>query len=167
MTKTIKKEEVKAKKVVKPKKRLKKAANPVGRPLKDIDYELLDDYCFIHCTGEEICHLLGIDYDTLNRRLKQEKNKCFTEYYAEKSAGGKKSLRRRQYEMAQDNPTMAIWVGKNWLKQGEMNTDFIYEKAKAEAKGKLDALKESAGENSSGALKQYIEQQIDSLIVPK
>ena len=154
-------------KVIKKKIVKKEVKKKNGRPLKDIDYELLDDCCFIHCTGEEICHLLGIDYDTLNRRLKQEKNKCFTEYFGEKSAGGKKSLRRRQYEMAQDNPTMAIWLGKNLLKQGEMNTDFIYEKAKAEAKGKLDALKESAGENSSGALNQYIEQQIDSLIVPK
>jgi len=154
-------------KVIKKKIVKKEVKKKNGRPLKDIDYELLDDCCFIHCTGEEICHLLGIDYDTLNRRLKQDKNKCFTEYFAEKSAGGKKSLRRRQYEMAQDNPTMSIWLGKTWLQQGEMNTDFIYEKAKAEAKGKLDALKESAGENSSGALNQYIEQQIDSLIVPK
>jgi len=166
MAKVIKKEEVKARKVVKPKKRLKKA-NPVGRPIKDIDYDLLDECCFIHCTGEEICNLLGMSYESLNEKLKKERGVNFLEYFAEKSAGGKKSLRRRQYHLAQDNPTMAIWVGKNWLKQGEMNTDFIYEKAKAEAKGKLDALKESAGENSSGALNQYIEQQIDSLIVPK
>lgn len=147
------------------KKEVKK--NLGGRPPKEIDYELLDDCCFIHCTGEEICHLLGMSYESLNNKLKKEKGVGFLDYFAEKSAGGKKSLRRRQYHLAQDNPTMSIWLGKNILKQCDEDIERIYKKEKAKAKAKLDALKESAGEDSSGALKQYIEQQIESLIVPK
>jgi hypothetical protein len=41
----------------------------------------------------------------------------FTEYYKQKSSKGKMSLRRRQFQMAETNPTMAIWLGKQYLGQ--------------------------------------------------
>lgn len=154
MTKEVKKKEAKVKTEKK---------NLGGRPPKDIDYKLLDECCFIHCTGEEICHLLGMSYELLNQKLKKERGVGFLEYFAEKSAGGKKSLRRRQYHLAQENAAMSIWLGKNILKQSEVNADDIYKKEKAKVKAKLDAIKESMGENSSGALAQYIEQQISSI----
>lgn len=84
---------------------------------KVLDYKTIDKLCEMQCTGEEIAGVLGIDYDTLNRRLKQDTGKKFTEYYKVKSAAGKASLRRRQYAMSADNPTMAIWLGKQWLGQ--------------------------------------------------
>lgn len=153
MAKSVKKEEVKVKTAKK---------NLGGRPIKNIDYKLLDDCCFIHCTGEEICNLLGMSYESLNEKLKKERGVGFLEYFAEKSAGGKKSLRRKQFHLAQENATMSIWLGKNILKQSDVRADEIYAREKAKAKAKLDALKESC-ENSSGALAQYIEQQIKSL----
>ena len=33
------------------------------------------------------------------------------------SAGGKRSLRRYQFDLAKTNATMAIWLGKQWLNQ--------------------------------------------------
>jgi len=160
MAKAVKKEEVKVKTAKK--KTAKK--NLGGRPEKKINYETLDECCFIHCTGEEICSILGIDYDTLNNKLKKEKGVGFSEYFAEKSAGGKKSLRRKQFHLAQENASMSIWLGKNILKQSDVSAEDIYAREKAKAKAKLDALKESC-ENSSGALAQYIEQQIKSLTI--
>ena len=73
----------------------------------------------IQCTGEECASILGIDYDTLNNRLKEDTGSGFSDYYAQKSAGGKVSLRRKQYQKAveEGNPTMLIWLGKQWLGQ--------------------------------------------------
>tara|TARA_R110002096_G_C14093614_1_gene678011 strand:- start:137 stop:508 length:372 start_codon:yes stop_codon:yes gene_type:complete len=103
-----------------------------GRPLTEIDYKTLDKLCAIHCTGEEIAGILNIDYDTLNRRLEEDGNAGFTDYYKKKSATGKMSLRRKQIEVAlEGNPTMLIWMGKQHLDQkdaqklehsGEMTT---------------------------------------------
>lgn len=87
---------------------------------KLIDYVVLDGCCEIQCTGEECASVLGIDYDTLNNRLKEDGNGGFSEYFRQKSANGKKSLRRKQFEIAEDgNPTMLIWLGKQWLGQKE------------------------------------------------
>lgn len=92
-----------------------------GRPKYKIDYQTLDGLCEIQCTGEEIAAILNVDYDTLNRRLKEEGHTCFTEYYKLKSADGKMSLRRKQHsEALAGNSTMLIWLGKQHLKQ----TDF-------------------------------------------
>ena len=92
-------------------------AKPGADPIL-IDWEKVDKMCAIHCTGEEIAAILGVDYDTLASACKREKNKQCSEYIKEKSANGKMSLRRRQYTTAMDgNPTMLVWLGKNWLGQ--------------------------------------------------
>ncbi len=105
---------------VKPSKRpaVKKAKKKTGRPKVDIDYKTLDKLCGIQCTGEECAAILGMDYDTLNAALKRDGNKSFSDYFTQKGAHGKMSLRRRQYEVANSgNPTMLIWLGKQWLGQ--------------------------------------------------
>lgn len=91
-----------------------------GPYLTEIDYTKLDAMCAIHCTGEECSAILGMDYDTLNRRLKQEGHGGFTDYFKIKGSAGKMSLRRKQYDLAMTgNPTMLIWLGKQWLEQTE------------------------------------------------
>ena len=85
-----------------------------------IDWPKVDAMCQIQCTGEEIASVLGISYDTLERACKREKEKGCAEYIAEKKQGGKASLRRRQWQAAQDgNPTMLIWLGKQYLDQSD------------------------------------------------
>ena len=44
----------------------------------------------------------------------------FNEAFAMYSAPGKVSLRRFQYELARSNATMAIWLGKQWLGQKDL-----------------------------------------------
>ena len=76
--------------------------------------------CAIHCTGEECAAILGISYDTLNRALKRDGNKGFADYFKQKGANGKMSLRRKQYDHAMGgNSTMLIWLGKQWLGQSD------------------------------------------------
>ena len=75
----------------------------------------------LHCTGEECASLLDIDYDNLNKHLIAEGHGGFTEYFKKHSAGGKMSLRRRQWRKAidDDNTTMQIWLGKQNLGQSD------------------------------------------------
>lgn len=106
----------------KPKKKTvnKKKKNKGGRPRKIINYRTLNSLCKIQCTGEECAAILGIDYDTLNNTLKKEKSKSFKEYFAEKGAYGKRSLRRKQWSVAmKGDRTMLIWLGKQHLGQAE------------------------------------------------
>ncbi|MCP4493085.1 MAG: hypothetical protein GY820_38170 [Gammaproteobacteria bacterium] len=92
--------------------------NKGGRPRKVIDYKLLDNLCSILCTGEEIASILGVHFDSLDRILKRDKKIGFTDYYKNKSAQGKTSLRRAQFKIAiKGNPTMLIWMGKQYLGQ--------------------------------------------------
>ena len=62
-----------------------------------------------------------MDYDTLNENLKRDGKGGFSDYYAQKGAVGKVSLRRKQYQKAveEGNPTMLIWLGKQWLGQSD------------------------------------------------
>jgi hypothetical protein len=106
-------------------------SNKGGRPRAEIDYKLLDSLCHINCTGEECASVLGIDYDTLNRCLKRDKKGGFTEYYKKKSAAGRASLRRKQWQKAlgtegitgkdsgKGDTTMLIWLGKQHLGQSD------------------------------------------------
>lgn len=89
-----------------------------GRPYFPIDWETVDKMCAIQCTGEEIAGVIGCDYDTLNAACKREAGCGFSDYFAKKSASGKMALRRKQYTTAMDgNPTMLVWLGKQWLGQ--------------------------------------------------
>lgn len=95
----------------------------MGRPKKNITKEQwasIDYMCVIHCTGEEIAGVLGMDYDTLNRICKEQKETSISEYIKEHQNGGKMSLRRAQWKAAEKgNVSMLIWLGKQWLGQTE------------------------------------------------
>jgi hypothetical protein len=88
------------------------------RKPKKIDFDTVEKLCAIQCTGEEIAGVLGIDYDTLNARIKEEYNISFSEYFKQKRQNGRASLRRLQWKKAeQGDTTMLIWLGKNYLQQ--------------------------------------------------
>ena len=85
-----------------------------------IDYKSLDKCCAIQCTGEECASFLGMDYDTLNRRLGEEGHGGFTDYFKKAACPGRISLRRKQFELANNGSVpMNIWLGKQWLDQKE------------------------------------------------
>ena len=93
---------------------------PAGRPKKEIDFEQLDKLCKLQCTGEECASFFGMDYDTLNARIKEHHDSNFSDYYKKNSGEGKISLRRLQWQAAQGgNVTMLIWLGKQYLGQAD------------------------------------------------
>ena len=99
--------------------------NKGGRPKKTIDYDKLKKMCSIHCTGEECASLLDMDYDTLNNALVEDGHGGFSDFFKKHSAGGKMSLRRKQFEKAvtEGNVPMLIWLGKQYLGQKDLIED--------------------------------------------
>ena len=82
---------------------------PVGRPKKNIDIEILANLSQIGCTQEEIGGVMGVSARTLQRNyaeiIEQNKNK------------GRASLRKKMWEKAlkKDSTHMQIWLCKNEL----------------------------------------------------
>lgn len=75
--------------------------------------------CRIQCTEEEICGVLNCDDATLGRWCKTVYGRTFADVYKEKRQGGKASLRRQQFKIAETNATMSIWLGKQYLGQSD------------------------------------------------
>ena len=89
----------------------------MGRPNKEIDQAQFENLCALQCTEAEICSWFNTTDKTLTAWCKRTYKKSFSEIYAEKRGKGKISLRRAQFRMAETNPTMAIWLGKQYLDQ--------------------------------------------------
>lgn len=76
----------------------------------EIDEELLGKLARIHCTYEEIGHIVGCSKDTLKRR--------YDHIIQEQRSHGKMGLRRAQFRCAlKGNPAMLIYLGKVLLNQ--------------------------------------------------
>ena len=86
-----------------------------GRPQKEIKKTDFEKLCALQCTQQEICDFLEVDHKTLTRWCKRTYGKEYSQVYAEKKAGGKISLRRAQFQLAQKSAAMAIFLGKNIL----------------------------------------------------
>jgi hypothetical protein len=85
-----------------------------GRPKIEIDWELVQKLAHIQCTQAEIASTVGVSVDTLHRHPE------FAEVYKRGAEGGRKSLRRMQFESAtKGNVVMQIWLGKQYLGQAD------------------------------------------------
>lgn len=95
----------------------------MGRPPIEINWIEFDKLCRLQCTLEEIAGWFNCSIDTIENKVKQEHGVTFSEYFAQKRAGGKVSLRRRQYEAAMaGNTALLIFLGKQYLGQSDKNT---------------------------------------------
>ena len=85
-----------------------------GRPKKFIDLVMVERLAHIQCTYAEVASTLEVSVDTLQR------NKDFAAVYKRGAEGGRKSLRRMQFESAnKGNIAMQIWLGKQYLGQSD------------------------------------------------
>lgn len=90
----------------------------MARPKFKIDYDSVDKLARIHCTQQEIADFLGCSVDTLQRDEK------FCGIYKKRIADACRSLRRKQWEAAEEgNTTMLVWLGKQYLGQKEPKSD--------------------------------------------
>ena len=72
----------------------------------------------------------------------------FSEAYKMFSAQGKMSLRRYQFKMAEHNPTMAIWLGKQILGQADVVTIKSVDDSELEELEKLVLIDENDNEKT-------------------
>ena len=92
----------------------------MGRPRKEIDAVQFEKLCYLQCTEGEVCDFFEITDKTLNNFCKREYGATFSEVFKQKRGKGKISLRRAQFKLAQTNATMAIWLGKQYLGQKDV-----------------------------------------------
>ena len=82
-----------------------------------LDHDLIFKLASIHCTYQEIADVIGTSTTTLEKRFKHliEKGR----------AEGKKSLRRKQMEVALEkgDVRMLMWLGKQYLGQADQPVD--------------------------------------------
>lgn len=95
-----------------------------GRPKKPISKRQFEELCQIQCTREEICAVLDVSEKTIDKWCNETYGKAFSLVFAEKRQGGRTSLRRKQWNLAETNATIAIWLGKQYLDQKD-NVDEI------------------------------------------
>lgn len=91
-----------------------------GRPQIEIDQEQFEKLCYMQCTLSEIAGWFHCSEDTIERWCRREYEQTFAEVYKTHSAGGKISIRRWQFRLAEHNVSMAIWLGKQYLGQRDL-----------------------------------------------
>ncbi len=136
------------------KKKRKKNAPKIGRPLAEINWKMVDDLLIAGCSGREVASSLGLNAATIYERCVTDKGMTFTEYSQQKSEKGESLIRAHQYAKAlgltdKGDNTLLIWLGKTRLKQMEavpenkQGTEKENERHEVMMK-RLDELQESA-----------------------
>lgn len=121
-----------------------------GRPKIEIDRDTFEKLCRLQCTREEIASFMDCSEDTIERWCKREYGANFAVIFHEKREGGKVSLRRYQWELAKKNPTMAIWLGKQYLGQRDKSeTEVKIAKSKDEVIEEMEAFFHDEGPSAS------------------
>ena len=93
----------------------------MARPKIEIDAKSFENLCGLQCTISEIADFFKCSEDTVERWCKRTYTEGFAEVFKKKSGRGKISIRRAQFRLAETNATMAIWLGKQYLGQGDDN----------------------------------------------
>ena len=92
----------------------------MARPLKEIDKHQFENLCGLQCTKEEICSFFDLTDKTLENWCKRTYKKGFSDVFRIKRGKGKISLRRSQFRLAETNASMAIFLGKQYLGQKDV-----------------------------------------------
>lgn len=96
--------------------------NPISAPKREVvlDPRTMYKLAAMHCTYKEIASWYGVTPETVKWHLKKDEK--LKEAYDMGLEVGKISLRRAQMRMAMENPTMAIFLGKQLLDQIDEST---------------------------------------------
>jgi len=128
---------------MKKQKNPKTEKNPLGsgRNKIPIDWNKVELLATCHCTGVEIASFLGINYETLTRRFRQDKVNDivdFMDYIHSKRSSGVALIKTKQFQaLKEGNIPMAIWLGKQYADQSDkrevkQETKNVTEKTDAE-----------------------------------
>ncbi len=98
----------------------KKKSN-AGRKKIVINWARVNSALEAGANGVQVAAMLGISFDTLSRRIKEEKNAHFADYMRDKRESGNEKLLKAQYNLAiqENDRAMLIWLGKQRLNQSD------------------------------------------------
>ena len=119
----------------------------MARPKIEINKAEFEKLCGMLCTKVEIAGWFSCSEDTVERWCKQQYNDTFCGVYKKLSSKGRISLRRNQFKLSETNASMAIWLGKQYLGQRDIETD-LGRKRLDLAKEKLKHTKDKDNKNS-------------------
>jgi len=86
-----------------------------GRPKIDIDWKQFEAYCALQCTLREIADYFNCSQMTIERKVKEHYNCCFVDIFKRKRQKGLMSLRANLFKMSEKQPSVLIFLAKNWL----------------------------------------------------
>lgn len=91
-----------------------------GRPPKEINWDLVERYIEVGCSGVEIAAKFRIQKQTFYERFKREYNKNFQDYHTDCDAGCKADIRLSLVAKAinnksQGNATILIFLARTML----------------------------------------------------
>lgn len=92
----------------------------MGRPAKEIDWDMLEKLAQFPMKQEDLAWLVGVCLDTLCTKVKEKYDMSFSDFLAKKGAKTKALLYEKQIELAlKGNVTLLIWLGKQYLGQSD------------------------------------------------
>lgn len=104
-----------------------KAGRPIGSTKLQPDEDTIKQIsglARIQCSQREAAAVLGVHVDTFRDFLNRHEKAM--EAWEDGRETGKASLRRHQYKSAENgNPTMQIWLGKQWLDQTDKSENTL------------------------------------------
>ena len=86
-------------------------------PKKKVDRVQFEKLCALQCTLTEMMCFFDCSEDTIERFCHEEYGMKYAEVFRIKRGAGQISLRRTQWQLAEKNAAMAIFLGKQFLGQ--------------------------------------------------
>lgn len=86
-------------------------------PKPKVDKKAFERLCALQCTLNEFACYFDCDPLTIERFCQQEYGMKFVDVFRIKRGAGQISLRRSQFQLAEKNAAMAIFLGKQYLGQ--------------------------------------------------
>ena len=92
----------------------------MARTKANIDWERVEKMAMAGAKGQQIAAAIGVHYNTLDKRSKEDLKCDFSEFLQTKREKGNELLLRKQYDVAMTgDKTMLVWLGKQRLGQSE------------------------------------------------
>lgn len=86
-------------------------------PKPKVQKAAFEKLCALQCTLTEFCCYFDCDESTIERFCQAEYGMKFADVFRIKRGSGQISLRRTQWQLAEKNAAMAIFLGKQFLGQ--------------------------------------------------
>ncbi len=86
-----------------------------GRPKIQIDWKRFEECCAAQCTLREIADYFNCSQMTIERKVKEHYHCGFVDIFKRRRQKGLMSLRVSLFKMAEKQPSVAIFLAKNWL----------------------------------------------------